>query len=67
MDISPDRLIDMTLPCSILHYPLGDQALVLSFGDTISEAINAQILGLLIVSRTGPSLVLLSMFLPIQR
>ncbi len=44
MDISPDRLIDMTLPCSILHYPLGDQALVLSFGDTISEAINAQIL-----------------------
>ncbi|CAM3739968.1 5-oxoprolinase subunit PxpB [Sphingobacterium prati] len=43
MGIPHTQSFGITLPNSIGHYPLGDQALVLSFGDTISEAVNARV------------------------
>lgn len=43
MGIPHTQSFGITLPSSIGHYPLGDQALVLSFGDTISEAVNARV------------------------
>lgn len=43
MGIPHTQSFGITLPNSIGHYPLGDQALVLSFGDGISEAVNARV------------------------
>ena len=43
MGSSHKQFLGIDLPNSIQHYPLGDQAIVLSFGDVISEAINIQI------------------------
>ncbi|MNI49525.1 Kinase A inhibitor [compost metagenome] len=43
MGIPHTQSFGITLPNSIGHYPLGDQVLVLSFGDTISEAVNARV------------------------
>ncbi|WP_343561136.1 5-oxoprolinase subunit PxpB [Sphingobacterium sp.] len=43
MGSSHKQSLGIDLPNSIQHYPLGDQAIVFSFGDVISEAINIQI------------------------
>lgn len=43
MGSSHKQSLGIDLPDSIQHYPLGDQAIVFSFGDTLSEAVHSQV------------------------
>ena len=43
MGSSHEQSLSIALPNPIRYYPMGDQAIVLSFGDTLSEALNTQV------------------------
>ncbi|WP_286859789.1 MULTISPECIES: 5-oxoprolinase subunit PxpB [Sphingobacterium] len=43
MGNSHEQSLSIALPNPIRYYPMGDQAIVLSFGDTLSEALNTQV------------------------
>lgn len=43
MGSSHEQSLSIALPNPIRYFPMGDQALVLSFGDTISEMVNARV------------------------
>lgn len=43
MGSSHEQSLGIASPNSIRHHPIGDQAIVLSFGDKLSEAVNTQV------------------------